>query len=148
MASRTKQRKAGKQQAPHVEEQALPITTTTTANNGTAPQTNTPKTGERLKMALTPDEIQALLGKTRQKGQYTEMLAEFLASGEGGTCANEEWVAIRDKKASTIKQGFVNAIEKAGAPEGADKVKVISNEDKVYLINLAAADVTVAQEAA
>lgn len=92
-------------------------------------------------MALTPEEIQALLGKTRSKGQYGVMLAEFLASGDGGVCANEQWVAIRDKKATTIKQGFVNAIEKAGAPEGADKVKVITNEDKVYLINLAAADV-------
>lgn len=92
-------------------------------------------------MALSAEQIQALLASTRSKGQYTEYLNAFLASGESGVCANDEWVSIRDKKATTIKQGFENAKEKKDVAEDAEFVKVISNEDKVYLINLKAAGV-------
>jgi len=92
-------------------------------------------------MALTPDQIASLLASTRTKGQYAEFLGEFLASGESGVNANDEWVAIRDKKASTIKQGFESAKDKKDAPEDAQYVKVLVSEDKVYLINLKAAGV-------
>lgn len=89
---------------------------------------------------LSPDQIKALLGKTRQKGQYEGYLIEFVKSGEGGICVNEEWMDLTEKKATTLKQGFENAKDKAAvveATEGASKnVKVISQEDKVYLINL------------
>jgi hypothetical protein len=106
-----------------------------------APQTNsrntTTNTGER-KMAggLTADQIAQLLGSTRSKGQYVVYLNEFLDSEEGGVCANEQWVAIKDKKASTIKQGFENAKDKKDARDDAQFVKVITNDDKVFLINL------------
>lgn len=90
---------------------------------------------------LSAEQIQALLGKTRTKGQYLEYLNTFVTSGEGGVCVNDEWVALRDKKATTLKQGFENAKEKKEAAEGSEFVKVIANEDKVYLINLTAAGV-------
>lgn len=95
---------------------------------------------------LTAEQVQALLANTRSKGQYTEYLNAFLESGEQGVCANDEWVAIRDKKASTIKQGFVNAQDKKDAHEDAQFVKVLVNEDKVYLINLKAAGVATEAE--
>ena len=90
-------------------------------------------------MALTPDQITALLGKTRQKGMYIERLNSFLQSGDSGVNVNETWPEFRDKKATTLKQGFENAKENKEAGEGSENVKVIASEDMVYLINLAAA---------
>lgn len=98
---------------------------------------------------LTAEQIQALLGKTRQKGVYTEKLNEFLASGESGVSVNETWMELKDKKDSTLKQGFEAAKEKKEAAEGSEFVKVIVNEGQVFLINLKAAGLeTVAEEAA
>lgn len=97
---------------------------------------------------LTPEQIQALLGKTRQKGVYIQYLNQFLDSGESGVCVNDEFIDLRDKKATTLKQGFENAKENKEAKEGSEFVKVIANEDKVYLINLQAAGVEVEPAAA
>jgi hypothetical protein len=88
-------------------------------------------------MPLSNDQIMALLSKTRQKGVYTDRLNEFIASGEGGLCVNEQWPDLGGKKATTLKQGFEAAKDKKEASEGADKVIVKTDEDKVYLINLA-----------
>lgn len=90
---------------------------------------------------LTSEQIAALLGNTRTKGQYTVYLTDFLTSGEQGICVNEQWVDLAGKKATTLKQGFENAKDNKNAPDGAENVKVISNEDKVYLINLTAAGI-------
>lgn len=92
-------------------------------------------------MSMTAEQIQALLSGTRQKGQYLGYLNEFLASGEAGVCANEQWIALKDKKATTISQGFKNAKDNKQAAEGSEFVSVLTNEDKVYLINLKAAGV-------
>jgi hypothetical protein len=89
-------------------------------------------------MALTADQIAALLSKTRTKGMYIEKLNAFLASGEQGVLVNETWPELKDKKATTLKQGFENAKENKEAKEGSEYVKVIANEDQVYLINLQA----------
>lgn len=102
--------------------------------------TNT-NTGERIKMALSPEQIQELLGKTRTKGQYVTYLNDFVNSGEGGICVNETFADLSSKKATTLKQGFEHAKENKEATEGAENVKVLVNEDKVYLINLGAAEV-------
>lgn len=96
---------------------------------------------------LTSDQIQALLGQTRTKGVYIARLNEFLASGEQGVCAHDDYMELKDKAASTVKQGFENAKNGKNAAEGADQVKVITNEDKVYLINLGAAQVEAPVEA-
>jgi len=97
-------------------------------------------------MALTPDQIASLLASTRTKGQYAEFLGEFLASGESGVNANEQWVAISGKKATTVKQGFESAKDKKDAPDDARYVKVLVSEDQVYLINLKAAGVDLPAE--
>jgi hypothetical protein len=100
------------------------------------------------KMAgLTAEQIQALLGKTRQKGQYLELLNKFIESGEMGVNVQDTWVELRDKQPSTIKQGFEGAKDKKEAAEGAELVKVITNKEgegdsavtTVYLINMAIA---------
>jgi hypothetical protein len=91
--------------------------------------------------ALTAEQIAQLLGKTRQKGVYIQYLNQFLQSAESGVCVNEQWIDLKDKKASTLKQGFENAKENKEAADGSEFVKVIANEDKVYLINLQAAGI-------
>lgn len=93
---------------------------------------------------LTPDQITALLGKARSKGGYETKFIEFVKSGEAGVCANETWAELETKKATTLKQGFENAKTKASVVEAvtaevAEQVKVLTNEDKVYLINLSLA---------
>jgi hypothetical protein len=88
---------------------------------------------------MSPEQIAALLGKTRQKGLYTKYMGEFLESGEAGVHVNEQWVDLATKKDTTLKQGFEGVKEKKDAPEGADKVKVIASEGQVFLINLAVA---------
>lgn len=87
-------------------------------------------------MGLTQEQIDALLSKSRSSG-YTEKQNEFLASGENGVCVNEQWPEFKDKKANTLKQGFEGAKTKKDAAEGADKIKVVVADDKVYLLNLA-----------
>jgi uncharacterized protein YfaS (alpha-2-macroglobulin family) len=98
---------------------------------------------------LSSEQIAKLLGKTRQKGLYTEKLNEFLQSGEMGVSVKETWVEMRDKKDTTLKQGFDNAKGTKEANEGAELVKVVaSKEDNdVYLINLALAGVEAAEAA-
>lgn len=111
------------------------------------PQTNTNERGNRM-AGLTAEQIAALLGKTRQKGVYIQYLNQFLEGGESGICVNETWVDLKDKKASTLKQGFENAKENKEAKDGSEFVKVIANEDKVYLINLQAAGLETEAEVA
>lgn len=100
---------------------------------------------------LSPEQIQALLGKTRQRGIYEEKLIEFVNSGEAGVEVNSQWVELADKKDTTLKQGFENAKQKAHvmeATEGkAELIKVIANEDRVYLVNLAHVEGAVPAEA-
>lgn len=98
--------------------------------------TNT-NTNERNVVALTPEQIAELLSNTRTKGQYDGFLGQFIDSGEAGVNAMEQWVELKGKKATTVKQGFDNAKAKNTAPEGADRVKVISQEGSVFLLNLA-----------
>lgn len=99
-------------------------------------------------MALTAEQISALLSGSRSKGQYNTYLEQFLESGEGGVCVNDEWADLAGKSASTLKQGFENAKAKS-ENENAKMVKVLTaGEDKeskqVFLINLAAANVELA----
>jgi hypothetical protein len=101
---------------------------------------NVTPTHERTvtKMAgLTPEAVAALLSKTRTKGQYIQYLNEFVDSGEMGVEVGEQWVALKDKKGTTLKQGFDNAKDNKEAREGSENVQVIKQDEKVYLVNLA-----------
>jgi len=88
-------------------------------------------------MALDSDKIAAIYAKRRTKGLYTAFLAELLESGENGVDVKETWPQLKDKKATTIKQGFENAKDKKEAPDGADMIDVIVDGDDVFLINSA-----------
>jgi hypothetical protein len=108
------------------------------------------QTEERTKpkmAGLDAEQIAALLAKTRTKGQYTDRLNEFLGSGEMGVDVMD-WPEMKQKKPNTLKQGFEAAKDKKEAKEGADKVQVIMNEEKVYLINLVLAGVEAGVEEA
>lgn len=121
---------------------------TASESNSNPTGNSTSNKGERKMAGLTAEQISALLGATRQKGQYLIYMNKFVDSGEGGVCANDEWVDLKDKKASTLKQGFENAKQNKEVHDGAENVKILVNEDKVYLINLAAAGVEAEAEAA
>ena len=120
-------------------------------NTGSDSNTNaTPNTNDQggHKMAgLTAADIKALLSKTSTKGGYVIRLNEFLASGEMGVCAND-WVEYDGKKAATLSQGFKSAISNKDASDGSEHVKVITNEEKVYLVNLTAAAEELGEEVA
>jgi hypothetical protein len=94
---------------------------------------------KQLKMGLTQDQVNSLLANTRSKGQYASALTEFIASADQGVCVTDEWAEFEDKKPATLKQGFDNAINSKNAPEGASGVRVIANDDKVYLVKAAPA---------
>ena len=100
------------------------------------------KGNNRMAASLTTDQIMALLSKTRRKGEYTELLNEFVESGEAGVSVGEKWPHLSGKKATTLKQGFEAAKDKKEAVDGADKIVVKSDKgddgtEGVYLINLA-----------
>lgn len=84
---------------------------------------------------LSQEQIQALLGASRTKGVYIAKLTDFMNSGEAGVCVNEEWPELADKAHATLKQGFENAKNSKNAPAGVENVRVITNDEKVYLIN-------------
>lgn len=88
---------------------------------------------------LTAERIAQLLGQTRQKGQYIGLLNSFIESGEMGVDAKEEWPELREKKGTTLKQGFDNARENKEAAAGAEHVRVIKQEESVFLVNMAVA---------
>jgi hypothetical protein len=88
-------------------------------------------------MPLTNEQILELLSKTRQKGQYVSILNEFVTSEQAGVSVNDTWPALAGKKATTLKQGFESAKDKKEAVDGADKVIVKADGDRVFLINLA-----------
>ena len=90
---------------------------------------------------LTPEQIQALLGKGDTRGVYVSKLNQFMDSPEQGVNVTEQWPELATDKAgkaklpSTLKQGFENAKGQKKARPGADTlVKVILDGDLVYLI--------------
>lgn len=99
-------------------------------------------------MGLTAEQIAKLLGETRTKGQYIGRLNQFIESGAGAVCVTEEWPAdFNGKQANTIKQGFENAKNSKNRAEGSDNVKVIKNNDLVYLVNYGSDEVAEAAQA-
>lgn len=84
--------------------------------------------------ALNATDIAALLASSRQRGQYDDELKKFVESGEAGVKVNLENGTFANKKAQSVKTGFEGARKREGAPEDAQHVRVIVNEEQVYLI--------------
>lgn len=104
----------------------------TTRNNPTDDNTN--KESTKMANALSAEQISALLSSSKQRGEYDRELKAFMESGEAGIEVSLETGNFAGKKSSSVKTGFTNAAKREGAPEGADQVAVIVNEDHVYLV--------------
>ena len=117
-------------------------------DTGSGNTQTTEKEGKKRMAGLTSEQVAALLSKTRTKGQYIVRLNEFIDSGDMGVEVGEQWVEFRDKKGTTLKQGFDNAKDHKEIHEGADNIQVIKQDEKVYLVNLAHEEIAQSQEEA
>jgi hypothetical protein len=84
--------------------------------------------------ALNADAIAALLASSRTRGTYDAELKSFIESGEAGVKVSLESGTFAGKKAQSVKTGFESARKREGAPEESEHVRVILQEDAVYLI--------------
>ena len=85
------------------------------------------------------DELASILSGARGRGDYKTVLEEFIGAEIRLAEVPLTMGLFENKKASTVKTGFENAKNGKNPPEGADQVKVIKKEDKVYLVNQAVA---------
>ena len=86
---------------------------------------------------LTEDLINSLLSSSKQRGQYDAELKNILESGAKGVEVDLTEGTFAGKKAQSVKTGMENAKKKL--PEDVRAaVRVIMQEDKVFVINTAA----------
>jgi hypothetical protein len=122
--------------------------------------------------ALTAEMIQQLLSQSKSRGDYDQVLRDFLNSAEAGIEVDLQEGPLTGKRAKQVKVGFDNARKKPNKdgtglvhPGGKD-VKVIAitgkqtgadgketerednAEDHVYLINLSLAGGSAAEQPA
>lgn len=105
----------------------------TPSNTGeTVTQTHTG--GSKVATAIDDSMIAALLAGSKQRGAYDTELKAFIESGEKGAMISLSEGTFAGKKSGSVKTGFENARKREGAPEEAKQVRVIVNEDNVYLV--------------
>jgi hypothetical protein len=97
-------------------------------------------TGGTTRMAqgietLNQAEIDELLASSKQRGEYDRQLKAFVESAVAGVQVSLTEGPFQGKKPQTVKTGFDGAIKREGAPAGAENVRVISHDDKIYLLN-------------
>lgn len=102
------------------------------SNTGEATQTHTG--GNKVATAIDDTEIAALLAGSKQRGAYDTELKNFIEGGEKGVLISLADGTFAGKKSGSVKTGFENARKRDGAPDEAAQVRVIVNEDKVYLV--------------
>lgn len=88
---------------------------------------------------LNDDAIDELLSKSRTKGEYRQILADFVAAGVKGAKLSLK-DDLDNKKEATAKSGFVSAAIKekeAAAKDGKGYPEIVvgSDENFVYLVN-------------
>jgi hypothetical protein len=86
---------------------------------------------------LSADVINALLASSKQRGQYDAELKSILDSGAKGVQVDLENGTFAGKKAQSVKTGLDNARKKL-AEDVRDTVRVIMQDDNVFVINTAA----------
>lgn len=92
---------------------------------------------------LNPEQITALLGKSRSRGEYTTQLRNFIESGMQGAQVSLENGPFAGKKVASVKSGFENAKSNTKNPvEGSEHIAVVVDGDNVFLINKALAQAT------
>lgn len=90
---------------------------------------------------ITPEEFTAAGGAGARKGQYRQLLEDFVAteSRYGRVSTKEDSAAVwaRGKKASSISTSLKGARDAKEAPAGFAAIKVSSRDGIVYLENTA-----------
>lgn len=79
---------------------------------------------------LTDEQIDELLATTKSKGQYTEVLNQFVESGVRGRKIPLDSGRFSGKASASVKTGFLTAVGKAGL---SDQVRVIAPRDAGYV---------------
>ena len=92
---------------------------------------------------FTPVEDEATLAEVlagaRGRGDYRTILEAFVGAGIRMAEIPLTEGLLEGKQASTVKTGFENAKNGKNPPAGADQVRVVKKEDKIYLVNQAVA---------
>ncbi len=97
-------------------------------------------TKERITMAsteLSADLIQNLLSSSKQRGLYDAELKAIVDSGAKGVQIDLENGTFAGKKPQSVKTGLENAKKKLDESVR-DTIRVIMQEDNVFVINTAA----------
>lgn len=81
---------------------------------------------------LDASKIGELLAGTRTRNQYGPLLMEFMESDEAAINPAETWPLLKDKKPSSLYQGFRNAADKAGI---SDEILVKLSDDNVFILH-------------
>jgi hypothetical protein len=94
-----------------------------------------------MAMQEIPQElVTELLGKSRTRGEYAQVLRAFWESDAQGWEIDLENGPLAGKKIQTVKTGFDNARTHKNAPEGAeDGIRVVPHEGKIFLLRTQAA---------
>jgi hypothetical protein len=85
------------------------------------------------------EELNAILAGARGRGDYKTVLGAFIDAGIRLAQVPLDNGLFEGKKAQTVKTGFENAKTSKEPPQGADQVKVVKKDDKIYLVNQAVA---------
>lgn len=110
------------------------------ARSRKATQNEVTQPKERITMAsteLNEDLITQLLSSSKQRGQYDAELKAILETGAKGVQIDLENGVFAGKKAQSVKTGLENAKKKL-AEDVRDTVRVIMQDDNVFVINTAA----------
>lgn len=125
------------------------VTTAVQSSAGSNPSTttNTNKGASRVMASevLTQDQIDALLSRSRPRGEGALVIEEFINSGQGGWKIDTESGPFKGKSAQQVFSSLGNARKKINpetktfAIEGAERVRVMKNDQGVFLVNVGTA---------
>jgi hypothetical protein len=95
-------------------------------------------------VGLSAEDIERLMGESRQRNTYGPKLLDFLNSDEAGINPAEAWpLEFGKKNASTLYQGFLTAAKKA---EVADQIRILQNDGKVFILHVERAGIVLNKE--
>ena len=87
---------------------------------------------------LSDDRINELLSLSKQRGLYEAEIKAFVESGVRGVEVPLDSGQFAGKKAQSVKTGLDNARKKLEDADVKNGIKVIKQEEQVFLLNTAA----------
>lgn len=87
---------------------------------------------------LSDERINELLSMSKQRGLYEAELNTFIASGARGVEVPLDSGTFSGKKAQSVKTGLDNARKKLEDEDVKNGIKVIKQEEHVFLLNTSA----------